>query len=174
MSVDRAQVITRLTRALASQSTWNAAAMELETAARHALPLLAAEGEARAQPLDAIEQARLPGWGTPGTVANSTVATPADSPQPVTPLCEHLWAVEAGYGPRGHGAVWCHTCGIDQPVTPQPDGLQEMERHRDDLIAACAVLRRMMENERKIADLEAQPPSMADTGVSPPPQKEEQ
>lgn len=53
-------------------------------------------------------------------------------------------------------------------------GLQEMERHRDELIAACAVLRRLMENEQKIADMEFQPPSTTDTCVSPPPQKEEQ
>src|SRR3990167_7403263 len=39
--------------------------------------------------------------------------------------CPHQWVVEAGYGPRGHGAVWCKQCGVPQP--PQ-DGPQEDPR----------------------------------------------
>ena len=31
--------------------------------------------------------------------------------------CEHRWVVEAGYGPRGHGASWCSLCDAPNPAT---------------------------------------------------------
>jgi hypothetical protein len=40
---------------------------------------------------------------------------PASAPAAKEPDCDHHWVVEAGYGPRGHGAVWCNKCGAARP-----------------------------------------------------------
>jgi hypothetical protein len=39
----------------------------------------------------------------------------ATPPSAKEPDCNHHWVVEAGYGPRGHGAVWCNKCGATRP-----------------------------------------------------------
>jgi hypothetical protein len=51
-------------------------------------------------------------------------AIPSPPPDPAT--CDHHWAVEAGYGPRGHGASWCTKCGIDGEAVPA----RPLEEHK--------------------------------------------
>ena len=49
------------------------------------------------------------------------------APAPQEP-CEHRWVVEAGYGPRGHGASWCEKCDAPNPLSAIPSPSHKEEK----------------------------------------------